>query len=88
MAIPSKSDRPGGASMTVAAVGFHGRRKRPSPLFLTFPFLLLLHLKFRKSRFCSSFHSTLLPEQIFGSQRGERERRAWGSLGGPNFEFH
>ena len=59
--------------MTVAAVGFHGRRKRPTPLFFTFPFLLLLHLKFRKSRFCSSFHSTLLPEQIFGGGGGERE---------------
>ena len=38
-----------------------------------FSFLLLLHLKFRKSRFCFSFHSTLLPEQIFGGGGGERD---------------
>ena len=99
MAIPSKSDRPGGgASMTVAAdagcssllLDFMDEEKGRHLFSFTFAFLLLLllHLKFRRSRFCSSFHSTLLPEQIFGSQRGERERRAWGSLGGPNSEFH
>ena len=83
MAIPSKSDRPGGASMTVAADAgaqaappccwISWTRKKADTFSFTFPFFLLLHLKFRKSRFCSSFHSTLLPEQIFGGGRGERE---------------